>query len=446
MKNIIFIGLIFSLNISIQAQNGNSAIDGTLTIGSNNSQNNRELLIVDSDNDNDAIIEMNAGNNVLILGTNASNGGILGTTKPENLTFRTDNITRMTMTSGGRIGVNDTSPDATLWVNRQIDSAPYTFGAIGTNNSGLVVYPNGGVRVGIINGAAGDPGANDLEVQNSINTVNGNITAGSWFGSGVTNPQAPFHGLFNGTANVPRIMAILESPVSKRPVLLFSEGGTALSNGMSIEYNGIPNGAENEMYINGSTGNPLFTFTNGGRLGVNETNPNSNLFVKQVGSSVSGLTLENNGDGDDQWSFEIGTNDLNVRYDGALVGFFDEADGSYSTSSDVRLKHDINPIKNVLDKILVLSPSEYYYKRNKDNNKKSVGFIAQDLLRVFPELVSGEDENFYAINYAGMSTFLVKAVQEQQEIIEAQKIEIDELRKVTERNAALIEALSNRMK
>jgi len=448
MKNILTVVLIICTALSTKAQNANSAIDGTLIIGGSSPESSRELKINDTDNDDDAIIEMKANSKLMILGLNASNGGIVGMTTKDQLTFRTNNNTRMLISENGRIGINDNTPDATLWVKDAIDGTKFVFGAEGSvaSSGGLFVFPTGGVRVGIAAGSTGDPGSKNFAVQNSISTENGNITAGSWFGSGVTNPQAPFHGSFNGTSNVPRIMAILESPVSKRPVLLFSEGGTALSNGMSIEYNGIPSGADNEMYINGSTGNPLFTFTNGGNLGINETNPDANLFVKQVGASVPGLTLENNGQGDDKWSFEIGTNDLNVRYDGAIVGFFDEADGSYSTSSDARLKRDINPIKTALDKILVLNPSEYYYKRNTDNNKKSVGFIAQELLQVFPELVSGEDEAFYAINYAGMSTFLVKAVQEQQVIIDAQKAEIDKLRKATEKNTALIKELSTKMK
>lgn len=447
MKNILTVVLIICTALSTKAQNANSAIDGTLIIGGSSPESSRELKINDTDNDDDAIIEMTANSKLMILGLNASNGGIIGMTTKDQLTFRTNNNTRMLISENGRIGINDNTPDATLWVKDAIDGTKFVFGAEGSvaSSGGLFVFPTGGVRVGIAAGSTGDPGSKNFAVQNSISTENGNITAGSWFGSGVTNPQAPFHGSFNGASNVPRIMAILESPVSKRPVLLFSEGGTALSNGMSIEYNGIPSGADNEMYINGSTGNPLFTFTNGGRLGVNETNPAANLFIKQVGTAIPGVTIENDTDGD-TWSFEIGGNDMKVLFNGVQVGFFEDADGSYNATSDIRAKRDITPLNSVLDKILNLKPSEYYYKRNENQEQKSVGFIAQDLIKELPQLVNGEENSLYAVNYAGMSTFLVKAIQEQQVIIDAQKAEIDKLRQATEKNAALIKELSTKMK
>lgn len=446
MKNILTAVLIICTALSTKAQNANSAIDGTLSIGKATSTNSRELTVLDTDGDNDAFLEISAGNNLLLLGTNASVGGILGTTKPEAMTFRTNNTTRMTITPDGAFGIRDVTPDASLWVKSLAPNMSYIFGAEANNASsgGLYVYPSGGTYAGVP-GASSDPGAKNFAVQNSIATENGNITAGSWFGSGVTNPQAPFHAVFGGSANVPRTMAILESPVSKRPLLLFSEGGTALSNGMSIEYNGIPSGADNEMYINGSTGNPLFTFTNGGRLGVNETNPAANLFIKQVGTAIPGITIENDTDGD-TWSFEIGGNDMRVLFNGAQVGFFEDADGSYNATSDIRAKRDITPLDSVLGKILNLKPSEYYYKRNEIQERKSVGFIAQDLIKEFPQLVNGEENSLYAVNYAGMSTFLVKAIQEQQAIIDAQKAKIEELRKATEVNAALIKELSTKMK
>ena len=440
MKNILIVVLILCTALLTKAQNANSAIDGVLTIGSAKPESSRELKINDTDNDGDAIIEMKAGLKLMIVGMNPSNAGIIGMTSKDQLTFRTNNISRMLISENGRVGVNDGSPDATFYVNQAIDGASYVMGAEGSTGAGFFVYPTGGARVGLNVGSSGNPGSNNLNVQNSIRAEQGNITAGSWFGSGIANPQAPFHAVYDGSSNVQRIMAILESPVSKRPVLLFSEGGTSLTNGMSIEYNGIPSGGDNEMYINGSSGNPLFTFTNGGNLGINETNPDANLFVKQVGAGVSGIRMENDSDGD-QWSFEIGGNDLRVKFNGSQVGFFNDADGAYVATSDIRTKEDITPLGNVLDKILNIQPSEYYYKRNKSRENKSLGFIAQELMVEFPQLVNGEEDSFYGVNYAGMSTVLVKAIQEQQEIIVNQQLEIDALKLQTEKNTILIKEL-----
>lgn len=113
--------------------------------------------------------------------------------------------------------------------------------------------------------------------------------------------------------------------------------------------------------------------------------------------------------------------------------------GSMYFPSDRTLKEDIHEIPDVLQLIRSLSPKSYYYKA--DQNKtiqrstlpqgKQYGLIAQEVSQVFPHLVtkkyrttSGaqdpfrEQEEYQAVNYIGLIPILVKAIKEQQTIIE----------------------------
>ena len=98
---------------------------------------------------------------------------------------------------------------------------------------------------------------------------------------------------------------------------------------------------------------------------------------------------------------------------------------SYVTSSDYRLKHDIQPMTGALAKVAQLKPVTY--KWNADDSQ-SQGFIAHELQEVVPECVTGEKDALDAEGnpqYQGIDTsFLVAtltaAIQEQQALIASQ--------------------------
>ena len=67
------------------------------------------------------------------------------------------------------------------------------------------------------------------------------------------------------------------------------------------------------------------------------------------------------------------------------------------TRSDIRLKSDICDLnKDDLDKLNKLVPKSYKFK---NDNKKHFGFIAQDLEKQFPHLVSTDNEGMKSVNY-----------------------------------------------
>ena len=106
---------------------------------------------------------------------------------------------------------------------------------------------------------------------------------------------------------------------------------------------------------------------------------------------------------------------------------------AWTTYSDGRIKSERKEIIYGLKEIMMLSPLSYYQHNSIFNNGKlvisdkgtySFGFIAQDIFKIIPEIVSRpENENIglWSLSYEKLTPILVKAIQEQQEIIDNQK-------------------------
>lgn len=101
-------------------------------------------------------------------------------------------------------------------------------------------------------------------------------------------------------------------------------------------------------------------------------------------------------------------------------------------TSDRRLKSDIKSVANGLSTVMKLNPVSYNKRLSFDTdeyNKKEIGFIAQEVQEILPDLVSeGPDENkTLSLDYNSMIPILTKAIQEQQVLIEALKAKVERL-------------------
>ncbi len=95
-------------------------------------------------------------------------------------------------------------------------------------------------------------------------------------------------------------------------------------------------------------------------------------------------------------------------------------------SSDERLKKDINKIDNALEKIQELEGVFFKWKDN--DEKTNLGLIAQDVEKVFPEVVqTSEVDGLKSIAYANLVAPLIEAVKEQQEQIKKLEERIKDL-------------------
>lgn len=150
--------------------------------------------------------------------------------------------------------------------------------------------------------------------------------------------------------------------------------------------------------------------------------------------NVETFTLD--ADGDQMFSIDktnsrVGINvpaptySLDVDYDGSgVVSRFTSTDGNctidpsvvggISCSSDESLKKDIEPIdESQLDKLNQVSPVEYHWKNDADEEQKTIGFIAQDVQEILPELVSLDPTTQkLTMSYAGLAVPLVGSVRE----------------------------------
>tara|TARA_R110002167_G_scaffold302782_1_gene507094 strand:- start:560 stop:1621 length:1062 start_codon:yes stop_codon:yes gene_type:complete len=88
-----------------------------------------------------------------------------------------------------------------------------------------------------------------------------------------------------------------------------------------------------------------------------------------------------------------------------------------TTPSDRRLKKNIKDIDYGLDTIMSLNPKQYDWK---EDNRHDIGFIAQEVEEVIPEIVKDNewfDEKIKTLDYEKLTAVLIKAVQEQQDQI-----------------------------
>ena len=113
------------------------------------------------------------------------------------------------------------------------------------------------------------------------------------------------------------------------------------------------------------------------------------------------------------------TNVGNVYAKGDVVAY------QSTNMSDVRLKKDIKPITDALDKVKKLNGVNFTWKKD---NKKSIGFVAQEIEKVLPELVKttpaidNPEKQYKSVNYSNVVAVLVEAIKDQQK-------QIDELKK-----------------
>ena len=92
-------------------------------------------------------------------------------------------------------------------------------------------------------------------------------------------------------------------------------------------------------------------------------------------------------------------------------------------SSDERLKDNIKPIENPLDKISQISGNTFDWNSEKQNiyNGKDYGVIAQEIQKVMPELVDTRDSGYLAVKYDKIVPLLIESIKELKREIEELK-------------------------
>jgi hypothetical protein len=316
----------------------------------------------------------------------AGEGAWLGTLSNHPLyLFTVGSDPQVTVTQNGYVGINTMAPFGPLDVRRipgNIGTAFFggtTYGSVFNFSTTQDTYIRGGLagsRVIINDAALGNVGigtdspADKLTVSTAtsnygVTHTDGVITTGTWVGGGA--------GWFGTKSN--------------HPLNFFTNNGgpqlSILTNGMVVVGN---QGVEFP--------NPLFSNWN-----VRTGTANANFYFSYANVTKAGIS---------------------------------STDGSYFQISDARLKKNILPYKSVLNGVKKMNVLTYEYITDV-SGQRCFGLIAQNAAEHFPEIVSEiadkDGKKLLAIVYGKTGVLALKAIQEQQVIIESQQDKIQELEK-----------------
>ena len=247
-------------------------------------------------------------------------------------------------------------------------------------------------------------------------TLNGNVVLGNASGDTIT-ANGTF-GAISATGNIS------------------FDGGTFTFNASN---------ADRDFKIEGVSDENLFVCdASTSRIGIGTNAPATQLhlsggadgIIRLDGSATSGIQF-----------YEGGARQFDIGIDGA-TWYLQDADQSkyvyvaqnftaWTFASDRRMKENIRDIDSGLDTILAVTPRKFNFIG--DENEVS-GFIAQELREVLPEAVTGNEQPYeegdsntdkrrksLGVSSTTLIPYLVKAIQEQQKIIESLQIKIDQL-------------------
>jgi hypothetical protein len=187
----------------------------------------------------------------------------------------------------------------------------------------------------------------------------------------------------------------------------------------------LRDGSANLSLITNSGNNLVFStagterarIDSNGNVQINTTNAAATgttcRFTIQDGTTYLPFGINNNAAGTDASNVALfarnGTTTGTISVTGTTT--------AYNTSSDYRLKHDVQPMLSGLSTIAALKPSTY--KWNADNSPGE-GFIAHELQAVIPQAVTGEKDavnddgsiKSQGVDYSKIVVHLVAAIQE----------------------------------
>jgi Chaperone of endosialidase/YadA head domain repeat (2 copies) len=348
--------------------------------------------------------------------------------------------------------------DATGWGSTAMGSRNLASGdfsiAIGLNNDATqdasVAFGVNNISQGIFSVTAGN--GNVASGSSSVAIGTGNIASGNEsFTGGRYNNCSDEGSTAFGTLNT-------------------SSGGNSFAIGYSTQ--ATKNGAFSSGYLSQATGINSFA------IGESTSAANTGAFAAGFGTTASGL-----------YSMAFGFNTSATPYASLVIGQYNEdnADwftdiwnpaepliiagngwdgapsdamilykngnlwiaGDYDSPSDIRLKENIVNMENILPKVLKINSVYYEFKNQKVHPAgRHIGFIAQEIEPLFPELVSKDSQGFLSLKYSNMTVVLLQAIKEQQNTIEAQNEKQkgleDEVKLLNEKLDKILKQLENK--
>jgi len=115
---------------------------------------------------------------------------------------------------------------------------------------------------------------------------------------------------------------------------------------------------------------------------------------------------------------DAGSTNKSIRVD-SPEGIISTGDVVASSSSDLRLKSDIKPLRDCLNRVNKIQPVSFNWNNLQSTQSgKDIGLLAQQVERQFPEICTTRKNSIKAINYKKMTAVLVACIKEKQERID----------------------------
>jgi hypothetical protein len=394
----------------------------------------------------------------------------IGTTNAEAMVFKTNDVERLRIhQTNGNVGIGTDNPgnpaDGLGFVGKvlHVESPPAEPAVIlmsGTENtaSGTNVTqithsvgefyirnhnPNGSLSMSC--GTGEDPSLlvtnGGIEVRNG-NSDNAVLKVNSPLGN---RSRLFLHHESTGT-NVSSDGGILDMLGSNLTLVNYESGllqlGTSGAITMSIandEQVGIGTSApQSELHIEGGTDASLTTDAGGylilGPTGSTNLILDNNEIMARNGGFSTPLYI--NGNGGNVAINQTGVPSWALTVNGSAAK---PGGGSWTATSDERLKYNVQNYQRGLNEILSIRPVSYQYIENSgyDSSVKHVGVIAQEINQIAPEMVQtvhlemkdGNTGEYLCVDPSDLTYMLVNAVKELKETIVKMQLEIDDLKK-----------------
>lgn len=351
---------------------------------------------------------------------------------------------QLVLDAGGNIGVGTNAPAEELEVQGSIRMVD------GNQAAGYIPVSDANGTMAWTDPSSIDDGDWTVSGSNIYSAGSGNV------GIGQNSPSEKLHiggnllldraGVFNNTTRTITIGGSRQSSGNDYGQINFTNYDP---NSGSYQYTGARISTENDGNVddgslsfhtadNGTLSEQM-TITSDGNVGIGSTSPASKLVVQ---TSANGFevfaarvinTANSNGNRDEGLLVRAGHDTYNSSQESSLIQF-EKPNGSYMgrirqsgstaveyvSASDERLKTEIVPTGYGLDNLLSIDVKDYYFKDDKAREGKQTGFIAQQLYQHYPVAVDVGSEDLsqpWGVAYGMMTPLLVKAIQDQQELI-----------------------------
>ena len=365
-------------------------------------------------------INTSAAGNTNIGTTAGGTTGIYGTT---NINSTAAGNTNIGTTAGGTTTISGTTNIGTVSTTTinitsgqtRIDIAGNQISetvTIGDNaaRSGTVYVGNngtGGIQIGAGTATGQIVLGNNNILSNTIRGVNVNInTEGGNTNLGSTLNTSGYVSIAGGAHSSATSMILGSDTLSYNYI-----------RGQNLEINTIANkGVTNIGYVGGvGTTNVFGQLKAGTHYSTNHA-----LGVGSDSNNINGIAHK----AFDNTNYILSSFNTVLGTRGGIKGL-DDDDILFVPNSDRRLKKEIKPMNSMLDSVMSLKPCEYRWI---SSNKVGYGFIAQEVHKVFPQMIYGQSgcnediENpcncetgeplYYGLDYGRFTPYIVKAVQE----------------------------------